>query len=152
MAPKLGSLALGCCHGHTWYPFQKAVTWEKFKQNLSGFVSDQSGKRLCMVLEEVRKMSSAFGAPTTNDTSFPRAVSWDQPHHQLGGARSLALQVYILEDMSPILLLCYEVFSKKPEACPSANDRFILEELATCPWAFSHISFIQQTPLRAPTT
>lgn len=50
MVPERGSPGLGCCHQHVWYPFRKAVAWEKFKRNLPGLASDKSGKRLAQCL------------------------------------------------------------------------------------------------------
>ena len=45
MVPELGSLALGCSHQHTWYPFKEAVTWGKSKHHLPVLVSDKWGQR-----------------------------------------------------------------------------------------------------------
>jgi hypothetical protein len=74
------------------------------------------------------RMSSAFGTPTTFDTSLQyqcngksphcpaQSFSWCQCPHQLRG-HMLPLQVYVLEDMGQMLFSFYEVFSKEPATC-----------------------------------
>lgn len=80
MVPKWGSLVLGCCHQHVWYPFQKAVTWEKFKRNLPRLVSDKSGKRLAQCL-----LMWGRGVPIWSTCLHCHQPLHHQLHHQLRG-------------------------------------------------------------------